>query len=145
MYNVMELIESIEIEMRDNIPTEVIHVKPSRIYPATIARIMEVRQGDHNLTEFISESDSIANAEAQALRCAMYLQSAQLINPLCLELAKKPVRSIGTLTELQARASALELARRWFTAALKMEMGKQINLRILRDDDYRLMPNLTSI
>jgi hypothetical protein len=105
-------------------------VRPAEIYPAAIAEIKEALQkkmGDipqEFRTVFIEARDvgkkqGIPRNEAFAL-------------------ALKSRAGLQSPKKVDARAAALEAARRWFTRALKEQFKKPFGLHILKDEAYQL-------
>ena len=69
----------------------------------------------------------------------MYVRDSKQVNPNAWGWALKPRKSFTKAEQIGARALALELARRWFTRALHMQMkGEPIGLAISKNEDYRL-------
>jgi hypothetical protein len=105
-------------------------VKPAEIYPAALADIKEALQKEMGdipqefRTVFIEARDvgkkqGVPRDEAFAL-------------------ALKPRAGLQSPKKIQARAAALEAARRWFTRCLKEQFKKPFGLHILKDGAYQL-------
>ena len=114
--------------------------EPAVIYPATIARILEVLKDGSLPTELI---DKKLNPDVDPRSAAlMHRSRIKAIPEEAWDLALKPrsefTDSPDDAALVAMRADALEAARLWFTRALKNEVGKPVGIHILRDDDYRL-------
>jgi hypothetical protein len=108
---------------------------PVEIYPATINRIYHCLTTGEYPTELIQAGD-LRNPTSVA---EMYLAEARLIDPQAWKYALIPRSELNEEHVLQARARALELARRWFTQALHVSVGASIGIHILKGDgSFRL-------
>ncbi len=94
---------------------------PSEIYPATILRILEVRRSGEIPEELIDEHSIAPHGVAMD-----YMKRALAIPEDAFELNGAD------------RGAVLELARLWFTQALRVKVGKPIGIHILKDEAYRL-------
>lgn len=114
-------------------------VKPAKIFPATVKRILQVIEEGilpKELLDYSPQRDPMVSPGAGAM---MYVRDAKQINPEAWGWALKSRKEFTKAEEIGARALALELARRWFTRALHMTMkGGPIGLRITADEKYRL-------
>jgi hypothetical protein len=114
--------------------------EPAVIYPATIARILEVLADGSLPTELI---DKNLNPDVDPRSAAlMHRSRIKAIPEEAWALALKPRSEFADSPDdaalLGIRADALEAARLWFTRALKNEVGKPVGVHILKDEDYRL-------
>ncbi len=112
---------------------------PAKMYPATITRIKQViKQGilPSELLDYSSDRDPMVSPGAGAM---MYVRDAKQVNANAWTWALKPRSGFTKAEQIGVRALALEIARRWFTRALHMQMeGKAIGLVITKNEDYRL-------
>jgi hypothetical protein len=100
-------------------------VKPSFMYPAMVAHIKEA-------TKKKAAEEGVERYYAMAKRLQGKADYA-------FNLALLPKRDCNSEVEIQRRAEALEICRLWFTRMLHMAIGGgPMNVRILRDDRYRL-------
>lgn len=144
-YSAYSLLKAIVEEKNpDGTKSQVHLVEPSILYPTTLRRIMSVIEGDTNLSEFfnLTEPYNVEDVKAQTQRAETYLTSAKMLSVEDCKLGFLHLDEIKDVETLKKRAQVLELARKWFTAALKTEIGGSINLRILRDEHFRLYPRV---
>ncbi len=116
---------------------ETFAVQPGEMYPATIKRILAVLDGSefpHELVENHAPVDVDPRGVAR-----LYLADARSVPAQAWGWALKARKKITDMGEIQARALALEVARRWFTQALHVQCeGRPMRLHILKDEAYRL-------
>lgn len=135
-YDVLKLAKKLD---RSDAGATWYEVKPAKVYPATVKRILEVmKEGilPKELLDYSPSRDPMVSPGAGAM---MYVRDARQINPEAWGWALKPREEFTKAEEIGSRALALELARRWFTRALHMTMeGEPIGIRITEDEKYRL-------
>ena len=112
---------------------------PAKIYPATVKRIKQVIKGGilpEELLDYSPDRDPMVSPGAGAM---MYVRDAKQINANAWIWALKPRSGFTKAEQIGARALALEIARRWFTRALHMQLkGEPLGLHITKNEDYRL-------
>ncbi len=112
---------------------------PDEIYPKTIKRIKQViKEGilPEELLDYSPDRDPMVSPGAGAM---MYVSDAKQVFPGAWIQALKPRSGFTKAKQIGVRALALEIARRWFTRALHMQMnGEAIGLVITKNEDYRL-------
>lgn len=111
-------------------------VIPSTIYPATLARIQEVLSAGIALPDELIGSANLEVAPADGAKQLMRM--AKAVPAIGWSLALRPRNEVTDKSQIEARAAALECARRWFTKALKLKVARPLGLRIVKDDAYRL-------
>lgn len=118
-------------ERADSVPWYA--TQPAVMYPATIARIGEVIASGEMPPELVGSSNPEADPMAAARE---YRLQARRLPAEAWKLAAAPAPSDPE--KRRVRAEALELARKWFTRALKLAVGKSLGLHILKDPGFRL-------
>lgn len=118
-------------------------IEPGTFYPLMIAYIRQAIQSEDLPAELI---DRQVKAQIDPLLAARrYYNNARRIQevawgdalvPLQVFLEKGP--DAHWLTRMEQRAEALELARLWFTRAVKNLSDRPVAIHILCDPDYRL-------
>lgn len=112
-------------------------VLPSVMYPATIERILSLLDGGE-LPQELVENHAAVEVDPRGV-ARLYLADARAIPAQAWKWALQKREQFTAGGEIQARAMALEVARRWFTQALHVQRaGKAIRVHILRDEAYRL-------
>ena len=127
-----------EKEKRPNDPTVTwLAVKPSDLYPATIARMREVKAKDLRVpAELVGSSDPDGNPQEAA---RMYAAKVKRFPTAAFVWALKPRGEFADNSEdLQIRNVVLEIARKWFTRALKLKVKGRLGLHIVKDVDWKL-------
>lgn len=98
-------------------------VEPSEIYPAAVTDLLLA----------LEEGRAVAGA------LAMYKAQARQVDTETWELAMLPRDSVTSPVAVAARATALELARLWFTETLHQSIDHvSMELCILKNADWRL-------
>lgn len=95
-------------------------VQPAELYPATLAHIQKVLEGQR-------PPDPLG----------MYFDAARRLAPAAWAAAELE-RAACPVDLLAVRAEALEIARLWFTEMLHQAAAGPIGLHILKDERYRL-------
>lgn len=112
-------------------------IAPADLYPATVARIQEAL-ADGGVPEELIDPAPIDPRIAPAQAAQAYMSQAAAIPADGWRLALLPRSEVTKQANINLRAQALELARRWYTRALHMAVGAPLGLHILLDEDYRL-------
>lgn len=114
---------------------------PDDIYPATISRIVDCIDRGERFPDELIDRDSI---EPDGVAAALMIE-AQAVAPPAWDWALRPLSEWADPESTKAlewhraeRAKALECARRWFTQALHVKVGKPVGIKILKDERYRL-------
>lgn len=106
-------------------------VKPSEIYPATVARIVEAIQTPEVVpAELIDNSPTCLLPDGVA---RSYLTQAMMLPARAWDLTLLPVGLVPD-EDRKPRAQALELARHWFTEAIHNKIGRSIGIVIDAED-----------
>ncbi len=114
-------------------------VVPSKIYPATVERIKQVMKEGVLPKELLDHSLDRDPMVAPGTGAMMYVRDARQVNVSAWEWALQPRSDFTKAEQIGARALALEIARRWFTRALHMQMKSEpIGIVITKDENYRL-------
>jgi len=124
-------------EDRPNASRKWYAVAASALYPATIARILECLDGDGYPSELVGDRGNIDVDPNAAAR--MYLSRARALNSRAWRDALEEPNPRHGAARAAERAAALEIARGWFTRAIKLRVENP-GLHILADRTYRLAP-----
>lgn len=103
-------------------------IDPDVVYPATLAHLRSIREGTANGVELF-ESMEKADIGRRMMR------DAKLLTDDDFELAETSRQDIALrddIADLDKRAEVLELARHWFTRALRVATGAPIGIHILK-------------
>jgi len=111
-------------------------VKPSDMYPVTIARIREVVKLDIVPEELVAKTPDYPGANLRAL-AYNYVSNAKQFADTDWELALTPRVEVKDPISILRRAQALEFARKYFVKALHCAVDGSIGLHILDDPNYR--------
>lgn len=112
-------------------------VDPATVYPATIARIQAVLESGELPQELI-DTAPIDPRIAPAQGAQLLINEALKVKHEGWTNALLPRQQFTKKSEIEARALALEVARRWFTRALHLAAGQPVGLQILKDETYKL-------
>lgn len=108
-------------------------VNPHEIYPATIERIQEVLQTGQ-APELVDPTSTAPNGVE-----SLYIQEARSIPESAWRWALEDRGNFTDPKTIALRAQALDLARRWYTQALHVQVaGQSMGLHISGDSRYRL-------
>lgn len=112
-------------------------VEPSYMYPAMITRIQQALQDKEAVpAELI---DTHGNEEIDSRSAArQHMRDAKAVAQEGWQLCDAENSDMLADGQRKMRAQALEVARRWFTRALKNRVDGPIGLHILNDPKYRL-------
>lgn len=111
---------------------------PAKVYPATVARIKQVIDEEllpGDITELLGSTHPEVSIDEAA---KTYLRKAKQLPPEAFELALTPREDVTSAKDIEMRALTLELARLWFTRALKAHTKEPVGVHILNDPDFRL-------
>ena len=112
-------------------------VDPAVIYPETIKRIKEVidkKIGPDKVVELHGSSNPLCAPGAAA---AKWLGDVKKVDKKIWDLALMPRDKVHGREDIAKRAVALELARGWFTRALKAKHCP-LAIQITKNEKYRL-------
>lgn len=111
-------------EPRENETRPWFVVEPGELYPAALAHVaLVVKNGAR-------PPDPLG---------LLFDQARQLPTNALTELALIPFSEVGNSQKTRtARATALEIARLWFTELLQTTVGGPIGLHILKNEDWKL-------
>lgn len=137
MYEIMSMVEQ---EKRADPAQAWFAVHPAVVYPKTIERIQEVL-ANGGLPQELVENHAPEEVDPRGV-ARLYLSDARKVPAEGWGLALRDRSEFNYQDDpekLDARAQALEVARRWFTQALHTANdGKPIGVHILRDLRFRL-------
>ncbi|MBN1286436.1 MAG: hypothetical protein JXB47_13640 [Anaerolineae bacterium] len=132
MFDVMEFV-TVDAARSDAVRTWY-EADPNRAYPAVIARIRAALELGGLPEELIDRAGDPLVAPGLAAR--NFVEEARAISPGAWDDALAPRASLGAKDHARraARRAALELARKWFTAALRAAAGQPVGLHILKTE-----------
>lgn len=103
-------------------------IDPDIVYPATLAHLRNIQKGTANGVELFESMES-ADIGRKMMRNVKSLTDDDF------ELAERSRQDIALrddVADLDKRAEVLELARHWFTRALRVATGASIRVHILK-------------
>lgn len=113
-------------------------VKPSVLYPAMVERIKEVVTSESKAIE-LQDRDVQSGVHPLAMH-DKYLGEVKKLTQEEIDSALLPFAQVTDSRGQIIRTIVLEIARRWFTRALKNRISKDILpiITIEKDEDYRI-------
>lgn len=112
----------------------VFEIDPAEVYPAVIAHIVEVVSGAEEPTELVDVNPTFGVDPYLAARS--YTSKAKALPASAFDLALVDRDDVSD-ADVELRAAALELARLWFTRALK-NLKAPVFIRIKNRPAFRL-------